>query len=583
MIGETMTEKIILDHILSAHPVPCTVERIKVPENALVHVFGTQEPVRDQPDERARSLLRAGWLTVESIKTALSEQERQGTVAAVQQAARTWLQNRPQDADAATVQQVRWLIEKTRSKESIQQIGQRVWLAVVLCALGCRGLMFEPEGHIRWDHGFTGRIGIGPDSQLDLAGEHHVQTFYTASFRAPDGTIMRGKGRNRWYIYRLTLSPAALALIERYSHTVDERIAMIVASETHATQPQLPRDFYGGDEFQQACIDAQDGQFDHILVLSPEHGVISLDDIVPSDIAWSEVLEHQLWMWQLLAMQRLSAILIGIQDLPEKAPEDPGISWWAWLNPGSTYAFTIFGGGFPVRLLFDYLQRAYSRATRQSPPIVVAEYRRGYTIGDFEADFDADFDFLDQDDVDAEAEDFELVMQDINQLLEWGTEFVSLVNIPIPPMGAVWELAPDEALIPMRILDDTGLDVDNLLDLLTDITLLIEQPLPFTVLINPGVFVSALLQITHALVHDERDTIPPILDALHEKALVQYIEKALQEPQLEDRLCACLSLAEQVQTIVLNVPSYARDQLLVWMQTFVSVRMREQLIGQNPH
>lgn len=573
-----MTQESILDRLLSAHTIPCSIEQIPVSEDDLVHVFGAQEPVRDQPDERARTLLRAGWLSVESVQTPLREQQRQSIVSAIQQSARTWLQNRPEETDAAITQQVRWLTEKTRPKESNQQIGQRVWLAVILYQLGCRGLAFEPEGHIRWDQGITGRIGLSPDAQLDLIWEHRSNTFYTASFRSPDGIIARGKGRNRWFIYRLTVAPAAEVLIERYLQVVHERVAVIVASETYATQPQLPRDFYGGDEFQQACIDAQDGQFDHILVLSPEHGAVSLDDIVPSDCSWSELLDNRLWAWQTLAMSRLGAILLGVHEIAQSLPSNFTTNWWGWLNPKSSYSFTVFGGGFPVRLFFDFLSRTYHRQPRVWPAFEVTEYRQGYTAGDFEDGFEPGADFIGIGEELSDAAAFEIAMQDINQLLEWSAEFVGLVNLPIPTSGTVWELAADEAVIPMRILDDAGVDIDNLLDMLTDITLLLEQPLPITALITPSVFVSALLQISHSLVHDERESIPQILGAFQEKALSQYVEKSLQERQLEDRLCACLSLAEQLQMIALTIPHYAVEQLLVWMQTFISVRLRQLML-----
>ena len=147
----------------------------------------------------------------------------------------------------------------------------------------------------------AGRLGISADETLDLAWAQAKHETYASSFRQPDGTITRGKGRRRWNVYRLTVDTAAVPLFERYAKKVNEKVALIVASETYATQPQLPRNFYGGDAFQQACIDAQDQQFDHILVLSPAHGVISLDDVVPSEQAWDEVIERRIWAWQMLA------------------------------------------------------------------------------------------------------------------------------------------------------------------------------------------------------------------------------------------------------------------------------------------
>ncbi|MCD4684834.1 MAG: hypothetical protein K8S97_02725, partial [Anaerolineae bacterium] len=469
-------------------------------------------------------------------------------------------------------QQVRWIFGKTRSHESKQQIAHRLWLSVVLYGLGKRGLRFDNEGQIHWDDGITGRIGLSPDGQLDLAWSHSYHEVYVASFRAPDGTVARGKGRQRWYIYRLAIDLAVDPLMQRRQHVVNKKVALIIASETYATRPQLPRDFYGGDHFQQACIDAQDQHFDHMLVLSPEHGVISLDDTVPSDKAWSEVLEHSIWPWQMLAVQQLGMYLSKTQNIA--TPSGHKLNGWVWFDPASTYTFTVFGGGFAVRVLFDHLLRARNRMPHAWPNIIPAEYRRGYIVEDFEEDFDLDFD-------DEELPDdlaFELTMQEINQLLAWATDFVGLVAIHIVPTGEIWEIAPDEALIPIRLLSDTGQPVDDLLDLLTDIMLLLEQPIPLSMILNPGLVVSAILQITHNLVHNESESTQDILSIFQNPALQQFIEKVLQEPNKEDRLCACLTLAEQLQLVALAIPSFVAEQLLIWMQTYISARLRQSLL-----
>jgi len=125
------------------------------------------------------------------------------------------------------------------------------------------------------------------------------------------------------------------------------------------------------------------------------------------------------------------------------------------------------------------------------------------------------------------------------------------------------------------------MDMDDLLDLLTDMKVLFEQPVPFSLITNSDMIVSVLLQITHSLVHDERQPIRQILDAFPESVLSQYVEKALQEPILEDRLCACLTLAEQVQLLSLTIPTDVREQLLVWMQTYMSARLRQRLMSDN--
>jgi hypothetical protein len=171
-------------------------------------------------------------------------------------------------------------------------------------------------------------------------------------------------------------------------------------------------------------------------------------------------------------------------------------------------------------------------------------------------------------------------LQDIDMLLDWASEFVTLVTIFVPPTGETWELAPDEALIPVRLLTETGMDIEDLLDLLTDMTLLLEQSIPFNMLINANMLVSLLLQITHSLVHDERDAIQEPLDAFQDGVLRQYIEKVMQEPSFEDRLCACLTLTEQIQLLALTIPPALSDQLLVWLQTYLSSRMRHRILGE---
>src|SRR5690606_15148600 len=123
----------------------------------------------------------------------------------------------------------------------------------------------------------------------------------------------------------------ALPLFERRAQVEREAIALIVASETFGSQPMLPRDFYGGNDFQQACIDAQDQQFAHILVLSPEHGLLSLDDIVPSEVPWDDVLDWKFWPWQTNAHQRLATYLVGRSPV-DQAPR-PGITGRARLPP----------------------------------------------------------------------------------------------------------------------------------------------------------------------------------------------------------------------------------------------------------
>lgn len=583
------TNQTILDHLFNEYTMTCQVHPVIVTPDEMVHVVGAQEPIRDQPDARSQMLLTAGWLKVEHVRTELPDSEIAGRVSAVQQAARSRLKQMDDKTAAADRDQVRWLVEKTRTYESKQQIAQRVWLALVLYNLGCRGLAFDPEGQIIWQGGMAAKIGTSPDANLDLAWSQTSRRVYVSSFRQPDGTVVRGKGRHRWNVYCLTIDSAAAPLFDRYAQKVHEKVALIVASETYATQPLPASNFYGGsNEFQQACIDAQDQKdppFDHILVLSPAHGVVSLDDVVPSEQKWDDVMERRLWAWPFLASQRLGKYLFGSPEmaLPTTVKE---MNWWAWLNPESRYEFTLFGGGFSIRIFMDHLLHSRIRMPGQWPIIEMADWRDGYQAGGLDNGFGFDFEddvfdeFGDLDDFEprpGDEDDYESILQDIDQLLEWATEWVELVNIYIPPIGETWELAPDEALIPVRLLSQLGMDFEDLLDLLTDITVVLEQPLPLGLLISANMVVSVMLQVTHSLVHKERESIPDMLGVFPEGVLRQYVEKALQENKHEDQLCACLTLAEQMHLLAMAIPPATNEQLIVWLQTYISARMRPRL------
>ncbi len=564
----TLADKTILDILLSEHPFTCQIQSVEVTADDLAHVFGTQEPVRDHPDDRARTLLQCGWLHVEYINPSLGADERPALVNAIQQQARAKIKQQPSLADHER-QQVRWLWEKTRTHESTQQITQRVWLAVVLYNLGFRGLTFDAEGQIRYEGGMTARIGYAPDLALDLIWESANPALYVASFRQADGVVVRSKGRQRWHIYRVTLNPAAKVLFERRARAVKEKVALIVASDIHATRPQLPRDFYGGDAFQQACIDAQDQHFAHILVLSPQHGIISLDDVVPAEQSWTDVLERLIWTWQIKATQRLGQYLYG--PPPTNVPNARELNWWPWLNPESVYEFTIFGGGFPVRILIDQLLRARARTPASMPIITLAEQRHGYDVGDLDHDWD---DLEDEED-----DEYYSEILDFQRLMDWAGEFVERVNIQVLPTGDVWDLAPEEALLAMRVLDHGGVDIEDLFDLLTDISVLLEQPVPLTLIVNANSAVSVLLQVTHSLVHNERDEIQETLHSFPEPIVIQYVEKALQLANLEDQLCAVLSLAEQMHMIARAIPLPVNEQFVIWLQTYIAGRIRQDLLN----
>lgn len=567
----SLQNQTVLDALLESQAVPCQLLSVTIPLGDLVHVAGSQEPVRDQPDDRARSLLALGWLAIEYVDVSVLAEHREAKVDALQKAARAWLKQAPPTASDDDLEQARWMIEKTRSHESKQQIVQRVWLAVALYGLGLRGLHFDAEGQIHWTGGMTGRIGLAPDVLVDLAWAQPGHQIFAASFRQADGIVARGKGRQRWHIYRLTLDPTAALLFDQHQNKVRRRVALIVASQAYATQPQLPRDFYGGNAFQQACIDAQDQQFDHILVLSPKHGVISLDDTVPEEMSWDEMLERRIWSWQFRTLQKLGYHLLEVPQIKLSHAEQ--IGWWAWFNPDSVYEFTLFGSGFAVQVLMDHLVQSSERQPGRWPVVKLADRRPGYDVGDFDHGYDLGFD--PSSDKTPPWEDIEL---DIEHLMDLANEFVGVINVFVPPTGETWELEPDEALLPLRLLTHSSMDIEDLLDLLTDIMLLLEQALPISLVINANMVVSVLLQITHSLVHNERDPISDMLSVFQEPVMQQYVEKALQETQQENLLCACLTLAEQMQILALAIPAHVNDQLLMWLQTYLASRLRQRLL-----
>ena len=133
-------------------------------------------------------------------------------------------------------------------------------------------------------------------------------------------------------------------------------------------------------------------------------------------------------------------------------------------------------------------------------------------------------------------------------------------------------------MLPTRVLVESGLDMDDFLDLLTDTTLVLEQRLPLSMVLNADAIVSILLQVTHNLVHQELDGIRDVLSLFPEHTLRQYVEQALQESTFEDRLCNCLTLTEQMHLMAMAIPPTVSEQLLVWMQTYIATRMRHRLM-----
>ncbi|MCD4686715.1 MAG: hypothetical protein K8S97_12335, partial [Anaerolineae bacterium] len=88
--GQNAMDKTIVDKLLNAHQVTCVIQPVTVTADELAHIAGTQEPIRDQPDERSRELLQAGWLTVESVEFILPTADWQARITAIQDSARAW-------------------------------------------------------------------------------------------------------------------------------------------------------------------------------------------------------------------------------------------------------------------------------------------------------------------------------------------------------------------------------------------------------------------------------------------------------------------------------------------------------------
>ncbi len=572
-------DRTILDTLLSNYRFECQPQPVQVSALELTHVFGTQEPVRSQPDGRAQSLRVLGWLHVEYIDAAVPLDKRGEMVVAIQQRARERLAQNPALSPEEHLQ-VSWFFERTRSAESPQQLSQRVWLATVLYNLGLRGLAFNEEGEILYEGGRTPRIGGAPDMALELAWQCASPVLYTASYRQADGVVWRGKGRQRWHIYRITLDPVARVLFEREKPQVWEKVALIVASDTHAKRPQLPRDFYGGDAFQQACIDAQDQQFDHILVLSPRHGVLSLDDIVTSDDSWQKVAKSWSRTWEAKALQRLGLYLYGTPPTEIKDPHE--VNWWAWLNPRSSYELFFFGSGFPVAALASFVQDERSRAPMSFPKVLLHSPRPGYQA--VQSDLYDEFEVFDDFDDEFEAFDFqglpdldEQLQQDLEELFAWSARFAESVNVSFPPTGDEWSLTPHETIVPARLLALNTEDIDEVLDLLSDVAFTLERPLSIHLLLNARAGLHNLLEVAHNVVHDDREGIRDVLKRVPEPSLARYIETALQQPNREDRLCSLLTLAEPLSLLSIHISESLNQQLMVWLQTYLASALQQHM------
>ncbi len=269
-------------------------------ENLVHYLLGTQEPWYDRPGGRADFLLRENLLQVYRVTPNSPHDSEAAWAELVSQAQKRAVAALHGNDDLQVERGLGGFVDQTRRAESEAQIKQRVWLAIVMYNLGRRGLSFDNEGAVlAGDGAFGAPVGIAPDRALGIARARATDRFYVATYahRVREDNdeggypvdLVRGRGRMRWYIHEVRLDPRAARFFELEPKPVQRNIALVVAGDERATRPGLPRDYYRDSTFQQAVIDAEDGEFDSTLVLSPRHHVIPLDQIVQDDIAWNDL------------------------------------------------------------------------------------------------------------------------------------------------------------------------------------------------------------------------------------------------------------------------------------------------------
>jgi hypothetical protein len=530
-------------------------------ENLIHYLTGSQQPWIDQPAEKADFLLRRELIKIYRVTP-------DGTPA-------TWrdLVGRAQTrAEALRAQATRggqlfFFSERVRPHESKQQIEQRVWLAWVMYSLGKRGLSFLLDGGIiANDNSFGGATGAAPDDLLAFAASQQTDNFYVGTYAErlrDDGDypveLAKGRGRMRWYVHQVRIEPDARVFLNIEPEPTQRRIALVVAGEEHSNGPALPRDYYRSPAFQQAVIDAEDGNFDMTLVLSPRYHVITLDQVVQDDHPWEDISSHSPWLWSINAADRLWQICLKRSALPLNK-EIPGYprspSWQVWRHPESRYEFTIFGLSLPAHILSETLSE--SATVKQRP---------GYAARDIELAWE-DEDFID-----------ELIGEDMHETLveasEQAAHFSQLFFMPAPPgleMQA-YAFTPEEALEPVMVLRTRECDIDMVLDEAETIYHLLDgDAITINVLMDAPIRLAAVLDIIHAiLLGTEPDiqelslqVMPPIL---HE--LVENIDL----PQL-DRLDPLMTFAAALSRLATLLDDDDRDRLNVWQRSFWAAEMR---------
>ncbi len=581
-----MEPKSIVDRILSeTHALAFTVDDKPFPakgrENLVHYLTGTQDPWSNKPAAKSDFLLRSGLLKIYQVfpPASTTPDHWSALVQEIQDRAAAWLV-RSQDADDQT--QLSFFNERTRMYESTLQIKQRVWLAFVMFNLGKRGLRFDLGGNvIAEDETFGAPIGLAPDAALETACAKRTQHFYVATYavrrREGNGDInaypvelVKGRGRMRWYVHMVWLDPDTYAYMNIEPEPIHRRIALVVAGEERATRPALPRDYYRDAGFQQAVIDAEDGNFDITLVLSPRYHVITLDQMVEEDHTWRDIKYNSAVVWALEARKQLWQTCMTYEaflQIPLHQPNKYDARWEVWRHPESRYEFTFFGNSPPTGILGEIL---YNN--------VKLNIRRGYTVGSPVPPWGDIDDMLGNIELPNEIDDSlrEELQETLVEATEQATEFSNTFYLPPPPTFDLpaRELGQDEALEPVMVMRTRDCDVDYILSEGLVIQELVNGELvTMNILLDAPIRLSATLDIIHSMIHNNEEDVfdlskqvlPPQLDALVRNRNL---------PLIEERLCPLLTFAETLGTLATLLTDEDRDRLGVWQRTFWAAEMR---------
>lgn len=559
-------------------------------ENLVHYLLGTQEPWIDRPAARMDFLLREGLVRVHRVlpDPATGEARWAELVDMAKQRANAMSH---EAGDLRARLETGSFVWHVRRGESRAQIAQRVWLALVMYNLGQRGLVFDPEGAVLAEGGaFGAPVGVAPDLALELARARRADRFYVATYahRLRDDAesaypveLARGRGRMRWYVHEVRVDPGAWRLFDIEPKPVQPHIALVVAGDEHATRAGLPRDYYRDSAFQQAVIDAEDGEFDLTLVLSPRYQVVALDQVVEDDLTWDDLSAWKtLWMtpmnWAWIAHNRLWRICLERKPVPLEpdALTRPGrpVSWGVWRHPESRYQFSIFGHSEAVAMLAQVL-RAQAEV----------DVFPGYTPSSFwEPGSRETFDFDDYalDNILSNLGLEEEARQDLRETLYDATaqadELIKLVFLPAPPRLNVSPrvLASEEILEPVMLLRTSNCDVDQVINELTALQNLIGgEMISFNLLIDAPTRLSASLRIIHAVLTGEEDDVL----TLSEQILPPNLHRLVQDRSLdlrEERLSPLLAFAESLSALAVLLNDDDRDRLGIWERTFWGAELR---------